>query len=310
MLLFRYFFAAIVSFFLISSGVQASTVVTSIPPLSLLVRDLSPEPDKTLSLLAASQSPHGVTLSVSQVRQLQQADLFIWVGPDFESSFSKAITRFVAPEKVLQLSGLPFFGPVQPEFHEAKERRNEAHSDTDHEHHEHGADAHLWLGYDSGIVIAKAVAGRLVQIYPADARYIESRLETLIARLHADKLSAHTQLSKHNDRGFAVFHDGYSRFVDEFGLQQLSHITLVPDQQVSLNQMLVLKVELQHAACLISDLGELPQARRLAARLGLTVTTVDLLASGPMDKTAEFKFANYLGGIVKSFSRCLSTTAI
>lgn len=71
----------------------APEVVVSILPLHSLVAQVMRGVGEPHLLMPAGQSPHGGQLKPSQVKQLNAADLIIWVGPSFEQAATKLIAR-------------------------------------------------------------------------------------------------------------------------------------------------------------------------------------------------------------------------
>jgi len=78
---------------LASPARAAPEVVVSILPLHSLTANLMRGVGAPHLLMPAGQSPHAAQLKPSQVRQLEGADLIVWIGPSFEQSLAKIIAR-------------------------------------------------------------------------------------------------------------------------------------------------------------------------------------------------------------------------
>ena len=268
----------------------AAEIVTSIKPLELLARDLLPDAVSSVSLLNAADSPHHYALKPRDMLRLSEADLFIWVGPSLEQFLVKAVEQRVNPQRQFSLQAL------LPE-------ESDDHHDDD-SGHEHAADAHIWLSFTGSEAIATAVAARFIELMPNDAELIEAKLAPLLSELQHEKQTALAVFAK-SESGFGVYHDAYGHYVDELGLKQLAHVNVLPDQQPSVRQLYELKKQLNGAACLMADVGEAPAAEKLANKLNLPLSTVDLLASQELAVVRSSHYVAYLQAVRLSFERCL-----
>ena len=104
-------------------------VLTSIKPLQLIaaaVQDGVAEPDV---LLPVGASPHHYALRPSDMRRLQQAQLFYWIGPQLEGFLAKPLSSRTQPSLALQdLPGLQL-----RYFAEAQDEHGEEEHDHDHQ---------------------------------------------------------------------------------------------------------------------------------------------------------------------------------
>ncbi len=280
---------------LASSAVLSDTVVSSIAPLGLLVNDLSPEPENSSVLITGMQTPHSQSLRLVDLKRIREASLFIWVGPRFESEFGSGISKYLSKDRELRLSDIPSL----------KQKLDES---TSHAGHTHARDAHLWLSYENSIIIAREIVKRLTLVYPNEREQMQLKLHQLISQLENDRLIIKDRFTKYKGHNFGVYHDGYGELVDEFELAQIAHVTLVPDEQISLQQLVLLKNQLRDAACLLADIRELEQAKKIGARLDLKVIEIDLLANQLIATQTErntFAYPKYLTSLMGSFEKCL-----
>lgn len=72
-------------------ALAAPQVAVSILPLHSLTANLMRGVGEPALIMPAGQSPHGGQLKPSQVRQLKNADVIVWVGPAFEQALAKLI---------------------------------------------------------------------------------------------------------------------------------------------------------------------------------------------------------------------------
>lgn len=81
-------------------------------------------------------------------------------------------------------------------------------------------DPHVWLDPLAMRALAPMIAKRLQVLYPASAEDIASRLEKFQQAMSVLDAEMSTKFSTVAARGFVVYHDGYSRLVRHYGLQQ------------------------------------------------------------------------------------------
>jgi zinc transport system substrate-binding protein len=72
---------------------EPRSVVASILPVHSLVAGLVHGIHRADVLLPASASPHGYAMRPSEARLLQNADLFIWVGPELEAFLARPLSE-------------------------------------------------------------------------------------------------------------------------------------------------------------------------------------------------------------------------
>ncbi|MEY4590111.1 MAG: hypothetical protein RL497_2187 [Pseudomonadota bacterium] len=253
-------------------------VVSSIPPLNLLVAALVGPEVKTHTLLSANADPHEQALKLSERTLIAEAGLLIWLGPNFERYLTKALP---APNHHVQLGQLP--GLTWPAGRS-------------------GTDLHLWLNPNNAKLMAQAIAERLCAQLPASAPAIQRRLSLLLTRIDSVAEQIKTRLAPVQAAPFGVYHDGYGHWVHYFGLNQVAALSAQPEQHPGAKHLLAAKQKLVGARCLISDFAE-GNAQKLQELLQLPVQVADPLAQArPYADYGEFLLA-----LADVFSGCLTT---
>ncbi len=264
-------------------------VVASIRPLALLVDELLGDAlrqtFKTQTLLQNQESPHHFSLSISQAKKLADADLLLWVGPEFELFLHKAArsSRSVA-------------------FVDAQDSDEHNHHHNDHAHN---SELHLWLDIVAIETVSKQLVTELKKLSPKDAPDLDVRLEEFLKEVALLDSDLKRQLLPFTQQGFLVFHDGYGPLVHRYGLNQVASITRVPDEQVSARRLGLLQQQIKtyNVQCLIVDENERMQAQRYANVLGLKVSSVDLLAARAGNQQS---YTYYMKQIAYDFVSCFA----
>jgi zinc transport system substrate-binding protein len=274
-------------------------VLASIKPLALIAEAVAGEEVRIDTLLPAGASPHDYPLRISDVRRLQAADVVLWVGPELESFLQRPL-RAVPVSRQLEAQRLPG-------IHWPSQTDDNAHGhDQHHDHHQHDhlheRDPHIWLDPENAVVIARALAARLVEIKPEATAVFQANTERFasdMARL--DKQLA-VDMKRLEGKGFAVYHEGYAHFVERYGLHQLAHVTFTPERRPGARHMHHLRQQLRdNAECLFAEpYYDMRLANELARELDLRMGLLD-----PLGSQDVASYQQLLVNLAEAFSACL-----
>lgn len=134
--------------------VAAADVVTTIRPIGFIVEALASGVTDTKLIVEGNQSPHTFSLTPAKMQQIKEADLFIYVSPDLETTVAKAMLNpnnlpkhylvlAEIPEiKKLLVKGVHFHPDADPkELEETKKSTRKLKGQYGQtEHHDHKAD--------------------------------------------------------------------------------------------------------------------------------------------------------------------------
>ena len=71
----------------------ARTLVASVEPLAMVLRDLYGDSAEVVTLLDANQNPHNPMLSPRQMLTLRRADLLVWLGEAAEPAVASLAAK-------------------------------------------------------------------------------------------------------------------------------------------------------------------------------------------------------------------------
>ena len=154
---------------------------------------------------------HDYTLTVSDMRALEQADLLILNGAGLEDFLSQALTQLRADRVDCSRSVSLLEGDGHTHHHE--ENAQYAH---DHEH-----DPHYWMDPRNLISAAQAICNALCAADPDRASLYQTNAETVSALLESSYQKWRSALSGVKNPHLITFHDGFSYFAEAFGLTLL-----------------------------------------------------------------------------------------
>lgn len=296
-----------------------SVLLTSIKPLQLIaaaVQDGVGTPDV---LLPAGASAHHYALRPSDLRRIDTAQLFYWVGPDLETFLTRVVDNRRAPSLAVQtLPGLQLrhIGETLEE-HAAHAGHDEHHGDHhpsadphhehDHDHRPGSLDAHLWLLPANARLIAARMASDLASVDPANAAHYQANLRAFEKRLDVLDQRLRARLAPLAGKPYFVFHEAYDYFESAYGLRHLGVFSL-GEVQPGARHVAAMRERLQQAGagCLFN---EPPQRPRLAETLtaGLPVRLAELDAMGDGLKPDANGYERLLGNLGEQLASCLET---
>lgn len=229
-------------------------VLASIRPLALIVQDIVKlaELENSVSvdtLLQRGQSAHHYAVKLSDIQRIKSANLLVWVGPQLEHFLEKPITQYRSS------NSLAFSTVVEPD----------------------SEDSHQWLDYERAIKLADAVAVQLQLAFPR-ANLANARLQFMqrLQHQHEQLFAQYSALP--GWKGVVVYHNGFGYFLKRYGVKQLASLTDVPEQQISMKQLLAVK-PLASQRCLLVDKDEQQLAAGYALKLDARLAVADLLAA-------------------------------
>ncbi|MCG9631603.1 zinc ABC transporter substrate-binding protein ZnuA [Vibrio sp. Isolate30] len=284
------------SLLLIPSVASASTILTSFKPIQMIVTELTQgvsEPDVVMN---SNASPHDYALKPSDVKKIQNADMLIWFGPDLEAFLTKVAK---SNDNLVTISEIPNIN--------LREFGEDPH-DHHHDGHDHGShDPHFWLGIDQVEVASSYISNKLVEVDPQNADVYKKNLEVFLSQLADKKRSIEAQLAPVKDKGYYVFHDAYSYYEDEFGLNKLGHFTVSPERKPGAKTLISIKKTLakQDVQCVFSEPQFTPAVIESVVRGSSTKKgQLDPVGSDiEVDKGSYFEFLQQL---TDSYTSCLS----
>ena len=211
-------------------------VATDIAPVHSLVSQVMAGVGEPSLLVQSGASPHNYSLSPSEARALQEADLVLWVGEGLTPWLERSLENLAPDSKKIEL--LHAKGTTTYVFRVGA--TFDTHDDSDHEikkesehgaddevHHDHsGNDPHAWLDPSNGKVWLDVIAAALAEKDPENAtQYLEN---AVIGKAEIDAAVGRIGITiaqlKHKQ--FIVFHDAYQYFEKRFGIPAAGSISI------------------------------------------------------------------------------------
>ena len=175
-------------------------------------------------LLPPGAESHSFDPTPQDMKKIQNADLFIYVGSENEA-WVETLLDSMGDEKPKTLRILDCVSLLEEEEIEGMEHEH----DHDHEGegtHEHEIDEHIWTSLRNSMKIAVAIAGKLTEIDSANGQTYKANSEAYIDKLSAldNEIAAIVKNGKNKP---LIFGDRFPfrYFVEDYGLNYFAAFT-------------------------------------------------------------------------------------
>lgn len=181
----------------------ARTLVASVEPLAMVLRDLYGDSAEVVTLLDANQNPHNPMLSPRQMLTLRRADLLVWLGEAAEP----AVASLAAKRDGDSLALLSLPGVTRREGG----HRHDGEHDHGHQHEAGELDPHLWLDPRNMALLAEALGER--EPLP------EGQPAAFLADLERTEAALRERLAPVADTPWLTFHHPWGYFQQRLELR-------------------------------------------------------------------------------------------
>lgn len=290
-----------------SLAAATPNVVVTLKPIHSLVTSVMDGIGEPSWILPDGASPHTFALKPSTLKQLHQADLIIWLGPELEQFMLKPLTQLAPSNGIITIMKIPHLTRLK----QRHQRQWQDHHDHDHDHghdHSHEYDPHLWLSIDNAIVMVKYFADYLAQIDNTNATTYRSNAKKTIVRLQSLKLKIEQQLASVHKTPFLVYHDGYQYFEKEFNLNAIGTMRLNPHLPLSAHSLKKVRdlIENQHIHCVFRE-TEFNDTTIVKSLHRLPVQVAELDPLGVHINAGAKLYDTLLLNMARTMHQCLTT---
>ena len=211
---------------------------------------------------------HDYSLSVSQVKAVESAEIIVCSGAGLEDFLSDLLESSV---KVDASAGISLLCT------------SHSHDHDDHAHHAHEDtqefDAHIWLSPANASCMAKNIAVGLIDHYPQHEQQIQNNLTVLLQNLDVLQQYGQQTLSELRSRDLITFHDGFSYFADSFDLHILEAVEEESGSEASAKELIHLITLVQDhklPAIFTETHGSVSAANVISRETGANIYALDM----------------------------------
>ena len=205
------------------------------------------------------------------------------------------------------------------EEHEEHEEEDNHLADSAAEHDEHphqnevhlhtylGNDPHIWLNPKKALQIAELMRDQISHLYPQHEKQLSANFEQFSKQLNLIDQQLRSAFSPLKALGFLVFHDAYSRFVDDYQLNQIAALTINPAQRPGAKHLADIRkmIATTQPVCMFSE----PQFAGVAIDTVVRGFEINIGELDPLAINAKLTknaYASFLRGFGQQFIDCLS----
>ena len=269
---------------------QQIRVVTTIPDLADITKQIGKELVEVESLTRGVEFMHAVPVKPSFVPKLNRANILVAMGLDLEISWLPALLEPASNAKILPGQSGHIDCSTGITVLEVPKSIDRAEGDV----HPKG-NPHYNLDPLNGKVIARNIADGLGRNYPQHKAIFEKNLAAYLSEL--DKAIAQWQTLAAPLKGtkFVAYHSDWAYFANRFGLQQVGSIEVKPGIEPTPNHLIGLAQKMQQEKIPLIIYG--PQSDRypkqLAGQSGAVVVRLQSISGGSAATDTYIKFIEH-----------------
>ena len=207
-------------------------VATDIAPVHSLVGMVMSGVGTPDLIVSPGASPHGYALRPSQARNLQRADLVVWIGPELTPWLAKPMATLASDADQLELLEAPGT-QVLPFRDMGGDGDHDGDHDGDGDGHGHegghdhdGIDPHVWLDPENAVAWLAVIADHLARIDPDNADLYHANAQAGQVELEQLQADLTAVLAGMQGKPIATLHDAFQYFEARFGLVSVGSVSL------------------------------------------------------------------------------------
>lgn len=215
---------------------------------------------------------HDYSLSVGQMKMVEQAELVVISGADLEEFMEDIL---YSKNTVDSSAGISLLETGSEHHHEEEEDHH------GHDHHEH--DPHIWLSPENAILMAENICSGLTDQYPQYKEAFAENLTALQQDLQALQSYGEFALSELSCRDLITFHDGFGYLADAFDLHIIQAIEEESGSEASARELIELIEEVEHhqLPAIFTEVNGSPAAASvICAETGIQSFPLDMAMAG------------------------------
>ncbi|WP_338431013.1 metal ABC transporter solute-binding protein, Zn/Mn family [Synechococcus elongatus] len=227
----------------ISSDRNRPKVVATTAVLCDLAKQIGQDSIDLTCLLKPDQDPHVYTPTPEDRRAVEEAQLVLYGGYDYEPSLIRMVqaTQSTAPKLAVFEAAVP--KPLLGEAHD-HDHGHDHGEDHDHDHAEEKTaentkvaeqtpDPHVWHDARNGVAIAQVVTQALSDLQPAEAPAYQQREQAIAAELEQIQAWIPQQIASipTAQRRLITTHDSFGYYAQAYGLTESGAIAGLSTQE-------------------------------------------------------------------------------
>lgn len=162
-----------------SASSDKLTIVTTIFPQYDFARAIVGDKAEVSMLLAPKSESHTYEPSMTDIKKVSEADLFIYTGNGIDE-WAENMSESLKNSDVLTLASAQFVTETVEVDHD-----HDDHGDNDHDHEEHSADEHIWTSPVNAKKMLYGILETIVELDPENADFYRENAEKYASELES-----------------------------------------------------------------------------------------------------------------------------
>ena len=289
-------------------------VLASIAPVHSLVASVMEGVGEPALLVPAALSDHDYSLKPSDLRAIAGADLVVWIGPPLETYLVKPLaTEHVRSLPLIESEAVDARSSDAVDAHpHAAETPGEdsgetAEAEASGRHRALALDPHVWLDPVRAGLMVMVIAEALAELDPDNAARYRANAAAAVDGLESLDTEIRERLAPLAGIPFATFHDGYSYFVEHYGLNQVGQLAIHPERSPGAAALRALQGQIagEAVACVFAEPQFDPRALEvLAGEADIEIGILDAIGSGL--EPGPSLYASLMRRNAEAMAECLS----
>ena len=259
------------------------SVVTAFYPLQFISERIGGDAVSVSTLTKPGAEPHDVELTASQVGEVADAGLIVYLG-GFQPAVDDAVKQNGGDRAFDAASTVKLIEAGEADAHA------EEHAGEGAEAEEHATDPHVWLDPDRLATIGDKLAERLGKADPGHAADFTARAAALRTELTALDGELKTGLAGCTRRELVTSHTAFGYLADRYDLTQIGITGIDPETEPSPQRLAAVAAEAkEHGATTIffETLVSPKVAETIAREIGAQTAVLDPI-EGLTDGSADY----------------------
>lgn len=272
----------------LASKAHGLTVIVSIKPLELIIKDIIGHRGKVHLLIPPVHSPHSFALTPTAMKMLVNSDIVIAVGGGLEGELEHVIKHARSDKDIVYL-----IHHTELVGTEEKQHLHDQHHDHhDHHHHRQGhagihsqKDLHIWLDPVIMKHLVKVIADMFIQRDPDYTKHYQNNAKRLIQQIESIDSLFSEHITKLQKMNYVVAHDALRYLETRYDFAPLGILHAqhgigagLQNLQAIASSIEYIKDDQQEEVCLFYDTPEPPAlALNLKETYQLKLIFMDIL---------------------------------
>lgn len=238
-----------------NNGSGKMVVYASFYPLSFLADEIGGDNIELRTVVPNGVESHDYEPSIRQLRDIENAQLFIYNGANFESWADKVVGNIIDEDRTINASEFVDLIMV-----------------------DNNPDPHIWLSPQNMIKIGEAIKDKLILLDKTHKEDYENNFNDLASRLRELDNKFSEELSQKKRESIIVSHEAFTYMAERYGFKQIPVTGISPEQEPSpktVAELIEIAKRENHKYIFLETLASPKTVQVIAKETGLKILTLN-----------------------------------